>query len=210
VSVSAVETLIFRARRSLRLRSSAIRVLTGVPLPGSLAQLFEGGAVVAGGGAIVGTGVLSKAMVVLVAGAVATGVGGDKTDRATAAAKPAAPVAQASGSRLMARSLPNSFKDAQLEAAPGRAVVTTAKGTEIEAVSAYGESRGSTSSIPAATATGSSPPPAVAQVVATVSGLVGSAENAATPPPVSLPAQAPSLPAAPVQLPALPSPLRLP
>src|SRR5918992_3235824 len=50
VSVSAVETLIFRARRSLRLRGSAIRVLTVVPLPGSLSQLLQGGAVVAGGG----------------------------------------------------------------------------------------------------------------------------------------------------------------
>src|SRR2546425_12533551 len=58
VSVSAVETLIFRARRSLRLKASALRTLAAVPLPNSLAQLFEGGGVVAGGGAMLGSGFL--------------------------------------------------------------------------------------------------------------------------------------------------------
>src|SRR5438034_8308462 len=43
VSVSAVETLIFRARKSLRVKTSSLRVLTGVPLPGSLASLCQGG-----------------------------------------------------------------------------------------------------------------------------------------------------------------------
>src|ERR687896_557469 len=41
VSVSAVETLIFRARKSLRLRASALRVLGTVPVPSSLAQFFQ-------------------------------------------------------------------------------------------------------------------------------------------------------------------------
>jgi RNA polymerase sigma factor (sigma-70 family) len=85
VSVSAVETLIFRARRSLRLRGSAIRVLTVVPLPGSLSQLLHGSAVVAGGGALAGMGFVAKAVVALVVGVMATGVGGDKAERATAA-----------------------------------------------------------------------------------------------------------------------------
>jgi RNA polymerase sigma factor (sigma-70 family) len=49
VSVSAVETLIFRARRSLRLKASALRTLAVVPLPTSLAQFFDTGGVVAGG-----------------------------------------------------------------------------------------------------------------------------------------------------------------
>jgi RNA polymerase sigma factor (sigma-70 family) len=84
VSVSAVETLIFRARKALRLRASVLRVITAVPLPGSLA-VFEGGAFVAGGSAIVGTGFLAKAAVALIAGVVATGVGGDKGGRAEAA-----------------------------------------------------------------------------------------------------------------------------
>jgi len=43
VSVSAVETLIFRGRRSLRLKASALRALVAVPLPSSLSQFFEGG-----------------------------------------------------------------------------------------------------------------------------------------------------------------------
>src|SRR5207247_2884913 len=50
VSMSAVETLIFRARTSLRLKVSALRVLAAVALPTSLTQFFAGGGVVAGGG----------------------------------------------------------------------------------------------------------------------------------------------------------------
>jgi RNA polymerase sigma factor (sigma-70 family) len=93
-SVAAVETLIFRARRSLRVRAAELRVLGAVPLPGSLSQLFGGGAV-AGGGALIGSGVLLKVTVAIVAGVVATGVGGDRTRDAAAspAAHRAAPVA---------------------------------------------------------------------------------------------------------------------
>src|SRR5919199_1545851 len=83
VSVSAVEALIFRARRSLRLKAAAIRALTAVPVPSSLSQLLGGGggsAVVGGGAAAVGTGLLVKAAVVVVARVVATGVGGDHAD----------------------------------------------------------------------------------------------------------------------------------
>src|SRR2546430_5322006 len=58
VSVSAVETLTFRARKSLRLRASALRSLAAAPLPSSLTQFFEGGGAVAGGGAVVGTRLL--------------------------------------------------------------------------------------------------------------------------------------------------------
>jgi RNA polymerase sigma factor (sigma-70 family) len=86
VSVPAVETLIFRARRSLRLKASAIRTLAVVPLPSSLSQLFDAGGVVAGGGAVLGSGLLIKAAVAVVAGIVATGVGGDHNLRKTATA----------------------------------------------------------------------------------------------------------------------------
>jgi RNA polymerase sigma factor (sigma-70 family) len=75
VSVPAVETLIFRARRALRLKASAIRGLGAVPLPGSLAQLLESGSgVAAGGSALYGSGFLLKALVALVAGGAVTGV----------------------------------------------------------------------------------------------------------------------------------------
>jgi RNA polymerase sigma factor (sigma-70 family) len=83
VSVSAVETLIFRARRSLRIKSSALRSLAAVPLPSSLASLFEGGGVVAGGGAFAGFAI--KAAVAIVAGLVATGISSDRSGPASAA-----------------------------------------------------------------------------------------------------------------------------
>jgi RNA polymerase sigma factor (sigma-70 family) len=87
VSVPAVETLIFRARKSLRVRVSALRALAAVPLPSSLAHLFEGGeTVAAGGGALVGTGLLLKATIALLTGAALTGIGGPQIRPATAAA----------------------------------------------------------------------------------------------------------------------------
>src|SRR5919201_2938104 len=78
VSVAAVETLIFRARRALRLKASSVRVLSVVQLPASLARFLEGGGgVAAGGSALAGYGLLFKAAVAIVAGGVATGGGGD-------------------------------------------------------------------------------------------------------------------------------------
>src|SRR2546423_3451769 len=44
VSVSAVETLLFRARRSLRLKASSLRALTFVQLPSTLRSFWESGA----------------------------------------------------------------------------------------------------------------------------------------------------------------------
>ena len=76
VTVSAVETLIFRARRSLRLNRDKLRALGAIQLPPSLATFFEsGGGAVVGGGAIVGSGLLAKAAVVIAAGIAAGGVG---------------------------------------------------------------------------------------------------------------------------------------
>src|SRR5947208_4727868 len=43
VSVAAVETLIFRARRSVRIRTASLRSILAVPVPTSLAHLFDGG-----------------------------------------------------------------------------------------------------------------------------------------------------------------------
>jgi RNA polymerase sigma factor (sigma-70 family) len=74
VSVSAVETLLVRGRRSMRLRKSAINALGAVQLPASLETFLGGGAVVAAGGALVG-GAAFKAAAVLVAGLVAGGAG---------------------------------------------------------------------------------------------------------------------------------------
>jgi len=85
VSVPAVETLIFRARRSLRVRAAALKSIAAVPLPGSLSQFFEGGGAVAGG---IGAGFVAKAAVALVVGSLATGLGSEHSNRAAAASEP--------------------------------------------------------------------------------------------------------------------------
>jgi RNA polymerase sigma factor (sigma-70 family) len=82
VTVPAVEALLVRARRSMRLRRSAINVLGVVQLPASLESFFAGGAAVATGGAVVGS-VAFKAAAVLVAGLVASGAGYTAVDAAT-------------------------------------------------------------------------------------------------------------------------------
>ena len=56
VSVSAVEALLFRARRNLQVRRGALGVLTTVPLPGSLASFIGGG----GGAAVAGSTVVRR------------------------------------------------------------------------------------------------------------------------------------------------------
>jgi RNA polymerase sigma factor (sigma-70 family) len=78
VTVPAVETLIFRARRRLRADRAALRGLAAVPLPPSLASFVGGGGgAVAGGGALLGTGFAFKVVLMLAAGLVAGGVATD-------------------------------------------------------------------------------------------------------------------------------------
>jgi RNA polymerase sigma factor (sigma-70 family) len=92
VSVAAVETLIFRARRSLRVRTAALRSILAIPVPGSLAQLFEGGSAAVGG---IGASMLIKSALALVVGGLATGLGVERATHANAAPRPpsAAPAA---------------------------------------------------------------------------------------------------------------------
>jgi RNA polymerase sigma factor (sigma-70 family) len=92
VSVSAVETLIFRARRSLRMRRDALRGLAAVPLPASL-QTFGSSAVTTGGYAL-GSGVAVKAAAILAA-LIAGGASYEAVDKMTAHEKrsqPATPI----------------------------------------------------------------------------------------------------------------------
>jgi len=98
ISVGAVEALLFRARRRLKLHRSAIGVLTTVPLPGSLTSFLggAGGGAVAAGGAAVGADLVLKAAAVVVAGTVA-GVGYKSVQAVTAA-----PVAQAEAKTQLA------------------------------------------------------------------------------------------------------------
>src|SRR4051812_40998770 len=81
VSVAAVETLIFRARRSLRVRTASLRSILAVPVPSSLTHLFDGGGAAAGG---IGASMLLKTAVALVVGSIATGLGVEKATRAVA------------------------------------------------------------------------------------------------------------------------------
>jgi RNA polymerase sigma factor (sigma-70 family) len=76
LSVSAVEALLFRARRNLQVRRRALGVLTTVPLPGSLASFIGGGggAVVAGS-ATIGANLVLKAAALVAVGAATVGVG---------------------------------------------------------------------------------------------------------------------------------------
>jgi RNA polymerase sigma factor (sigma-70 family) len=76
VSVAAVETLIFRARRAIRRDRSLLGALGSVQLPPSLGSFFGGGGgAVAGGGVAIGSGLLVKAALLVAAGVVAGAIG---------------------------------------------------------------------------------------------------------------------------------------
>ena len=213
VSVAAVETLIFRARRSLRVRASALRSLGAVPLPTSLTQLFGGGGAVAGGGALIGTGFIVKATVALVVGAVATGLAevrhqpnaSPSVDAvATSAALPPARVVlkdvvrrvvphPKAGVRPLRGQTPWSLTPAVLPPnAPPASIAPAATGATAT----------TSSVLPTAapqTVTAAVPTEPVNQVVDTVDTTVSSATTA-------LPVPVPTVPSLPVQPPALPSP----
>jgi RNA polymerase sigma factor (sigma-70 family) len=209
VSVAAVETLIFRARRSLKLRASALRSLGAVPLPASLAQLFQGG-----GGALVGTGFLAKAAVALIAGVVATSIGGGQGSTADAAPRASvADVSQPFAHSTGVRSSANASVGAERRAArtiaarTQRVVARGGSGAKIvvdEALAAPTAQFRPSASTPgpasaaaagSASASAAAPapavPPPVTDTVASVQQTAAAAASAAT---WALPAQPPSLP----------------
>jgi RNA polymerase sigma factor (sigma-70 family) len=205
VSVAAVETLIFRARRSLRVRASALRSIGAVPLPASLAQMFGGGGAVVGGIGGLGTGFLVKAAVALVAGTLTAGIGGDVAKRAVAA--------EPDGAAKTVKDSTLAGLRAQSSAAAQRLV------RQRPAVRAHGAGSGSLSPGEASTnpptsasATPGSaspqPSPAPTAVVTTATETVGSVvesvEETVTTGVPALPMQVPILPPLPVQPPPLP------
>ena len=212
VSVAAVETLIFRARRSLRLRASALRSLGAVPLPASLAGLFEGGAVVAGGGAFFGTGFILKAAVALLAGAVATGLGGGHGN--PAAASPGSQAAgvvsgPAAGTFVLPGSIVKSHGFAVRGVPRGRAALDrpfaadeVLTGDPLGLSVVVASATAGAASSPTATSAGSAP--VTAPVTAPVDGAVETAQTAVSAAVPSPPVQAPSAPPLPVKPPALP------
>jgi RNA polymerase sigma factor (sigma-70 family) len=198
VSMSAVETLIFRARKSLRLKVSALRVLTAVPLPSSLTQFFAGGGVVAGGGAAVGTGFLVKAAVAIIAAALGTGVAGDRSRPAAASAQPSSGFGVTpSNGGLKAQQVRKlgvrvghgaASRGSPMSAATGRA-------GDVSAVDASPASNNEASS------TQSGP---VSQVTKAASDLTSSVQQVVEAPTASLPVQPPGLPTVPVDVPTIP------
>ena len=221
VSVSAVETLIFRARRSVRLNASALRSLAMVPLPTSLAQFFDTGGVVAGGSAVAGGGLLLKAAVAIVAGALATGIASDRNGPASAARPATQPITTSSwqladGFPTRGAHAVSGSRGARAPAKKTRARGTgTGIGTARTGEVAVGpQTRGQTvaqTPAPAHTATTqSSPLGPVSQVTDQAVSLVGEAQKALEPTVAALPVKVPPVPVPPVEAPKLPGGTPLP
>jgi RNA polymerase sigma factor (sigma-70 family) len=215
VSVSAVETLIFRARRSLRMRAAAVRSLLAVPLPTSLGQFFGGGGAAATGG--IGAGLLLKTAVALVIGGLATGAGVDRVTQATASPHRAA--ASAAGAPTMvARPAVATAKSARAQTRAGTARTAAAQSRVVGSGATRRASfHRAAGSAPPAASTGTSSPSAsaptpapaaatdtAAKTVEPVAAAAGQVvETAAGAAPVSVP-QVPPLPVQPPPLPKLP------
>ncbi|HEY8775506.1 MAG TPA: RNA polymerase sigma factor [Gaiellaceae bacterium] len=221
VSVSAVETLIFRARRSLRLRASSLRSLANVPLPTSLTQFFErGGGVLAGGGSVAGTGFLVKAAVAVLAAALGTGLGGDRRGLPTAAAEPSTGVAVApsshGGESGLKAQWTNKLRVRDGRVATNGSVTKPAATSREDGVIAVAAAQGtpaqpdSSASKTQVSGTQSGP---VSQVATMASEPMGSVQQVVAAPAAALPVPAPSLPPAPLAVPPIslpPPPLPLP
>jgi len=221
VSVSAVETLIFRARRSLRLKASALRSLAVVPLPTSLAQFFDTGGVVAGGGAVAGGGLLLKAAVAIVAGALATGIGSDRSGPASAApssthriAAPSWQVAAGFPTRgIRAVSASRGARAAGAKTArPGASGIGI--GPQRAGEPGPGPQAQTVAEAPAGSASTatrqSGPLSQVSQVTDQAASLVGEAQKALESPVAALPVKVPPVPVPPVEAPKLPGGTPLP
>jgi len=196
VSVSAVETLIFRGRKSLRLRASSLR------------SLAAGGGVVAGGGAAGGTGLLMKAAVAIVAAALGTGVGGDHTRPATAAAHPSTgfgltPSSKGAEDGLNGRQVRQVGSRAGDDAASKGSSASAATGAALDTGSGQGPAGPSASPTSNTQAASTQSGPA-SQVTAPVSDLTSSVQQVVEAPTAALPVQPPSLPAPPVAVSPLP------
>jgi RNA polymerase sigma factor (sigma-70 family) len=94
VSVSAVEALLFRARRRLKVNRKGLGVITTVPLPGSLTPFLGagGGGAAAVGGSAVGANIVLKAAGLVVAGAVTAGLGYKSVTTITSSPRAVQPV----------------------------------------------------------------------------------------------------------------------
>jgi RNA polymerase sigma factor (sigma-70 family) len=221
VSVPAVEMLIFRARKAMRTRASSLRSLGAVQLPASLATWLEGGGVVAGGSALVGTGIAVKAALALTAAAVVAG-GVKATElKGSTARKPEAAVVVSSPAVSSVRPVARSTGVVVLQrgavatrSAPGRYGVMPraqalgtdgASATVAETASTHESATSGSSSAPSAPA----PTETVAQTVSSVPSAPTPSVPSVSPPPVALPVTVPPVPELPPP-PPLPPPPKLP
>ena len=213
VTQSAVEALIFRARRSLRVGRSSVRGLTLVQLPSSLASFLDGpGGIVAGGGAVVGTGLLLKAAAVVAVSVAVAGAGFKTVAASKAAVPPVRAQTHAHAVRIAVERRLVRARAAHRSAAPAarsgpkpRRAQPSASERAASAVESVGGGRAHTAVAVPHTGTSS--------VVETVTSAVASAPvrlpvpQLPPPPAVQLPAvsvQVPSVPQLPAPAPSLP------
>jgi RNA polymerase sigma factor (sigma-70 family) len=204
VSVAAVETLIFRARRSLRVRTQALRSILAVPVPSTLASfLGEGGGAAAGG---LGAGLLIKAAVALVVGGLATGLGVEQSNRATAAPHDnvAASPVSASAGRPTAPTLRTQRPAASTKTHAPTRKRSVAKGVARRGFTPTGASRPAAGGTPAQSSSQpASSGPAVG-ATKTVQDAVDTVEQTVASVTTSVPVSVPQVPPLPVQPPPLP------
>ena len=212
VSRSAVETLIFRARRSLRVRREAIRALALVPLPQSLFSFVRDRGVEAASAGVLASGVAAKAVAFIAAGAVAAGV---VRDAVRADARPdtrVTPPAQIV--RAQPAPAPRATTAATSGVAPAKAVRTTAPPTRRaapagkEPVTRARRGKLAPAETDARTAAASPVAPAAVAPAAPLPPSAPAAPPEASPQPAApAPARATPLPAAPaLPTPQLPAP----
>ena len=194
VSLSAVEALLFRARRRLQLNRKTLGVLTTVPLPGSLGSFVGagGGGAVAAGGTAVGVDLAVKGATVLAVGMAAAGVGLKGVEAVGTKAPPAASARPLAAVVTKHTATANTVRRAKVKPPRTRNAVASPSRAERPRIAAN---------------TAPQPPASPATAVAPSPTAVVTPAALPTLPPVTLP-QAPPLP--PVPTVTLPPPPPLP
>ena len=204
VSVSAVEALLFRARRNLQVGRRGLGVLTTVPLPGSLASFIGGGGGAAVAGSAITADLVLKAAAVVAVGAATAGAGYRSVQAMTApqAAIRATAVAPTPASNTKLHRTASATRS-PLRRAPATKLRRPALKQVVAAPSSSRVSRptGSLGSLPASEPTAAPPPPS--SPVAIPPALP---TPQLPPPPVAIPPVPPLPPPLPVTVPIPPLP----
>jgi RNA polymerase sigma factor (sigma-70 family) len=201
VSVPSVEALLFRARRSLRVRRTALRTLGVVQLPPSLEALFGGGATTTGG-AVAGGGALLKLATFVAAALTASGAGYEAVQ-----AYSAKPRATFAAEAQQAARAPIFHANGAATSSGSNGAVALTRGTLAGA--AASRVRGARVVQPLA-----GPPPATVGSIPTAPGAAAPRTQPSSPsgpaPTVPAPAPAPAVPAPSELVPTVPSAPALP